>query len=463
MTTIDAEQPKGRDRALALIAMSLGLFLVAIDFSSLSVVIVAIEQDLDTTLNRAQWVINAYTVAFGVTIVTGGRLADMFGRKRIFMIGCSLFAVFSLVGGLAPDINTLIAARALTGIGGALVWPAVMGMTYAVLPKEQAGLAGGLILGVIAFGNATGALLGGFLTDAIDWRWVLYLNIPLALGAMWLAWGRIPAMAGHGRQRIDYRGIALLSAGIVLILVGLDIGSDAGIPRALTFALIGVGLLVLIIFLLAERGQGEAALIPRDVMRMPMFAATIVCVVLMSSVFFAALVYVPQFTQKGLGWSAFAAGLGLLPLLATQACVSLAAGPLYDRLGGRVVLTAGALFMIAGMVMMSFLSTTEGYVSVLPGMVVTGIGMGLFYPAVVTAATTAAGVTHASLAGGIVYMCQVAAGSLGLGINTAIVLAGSTLDGGITTAFVFDACLGAAALLILLVFVRGDPARPAVP
>jgi MFS family permease len=127
-----------RGTLLALVAMGLGVFVIANDFTALSVAIPEIESDLDANVDRAQWVINGYAVVFGVLIVTGGRLADQFGRRRIFMIGASVFAVFSLLGGLAPNIELLIACRALMGIGGAMMWPAVLGMTYAILPEERA-------------------------------------------------------------------------------------------------------------------------------------------------------------------------------------------------------------------------------------------------------------------------------------------------------------------------------------
>ena len=130
--------------------------------------------------------INGYALVFGVLIVTGGRLADLFGRKRIFMIGAAIFAVFSLLGGLTPNVELLIVCRGLMGIGGALMWPAILGMTYALLPDEKAGLAGGLILGVAGLGNAVGPLFGGFLTDELSWRWVFFVNLPSPLFAMFV-------------------------------------------------------------------------------------------------------------------------------------------------------------------------------------------------------------------------------------------------------------------------------------
>ncbi len=165
---------------LALGAMAISVFVIANDVTALSVALPEIEKEFDTDVSTVQWVINAYALVFGVLIVTGGRLADMLGRRRMFFIGAAIFAAFSLLAGAAQDELWLIACRALMGVGGALMWPAVLGMTFDILPEDKAGLAGGLILGAAGFGNAAGPLLGGVLTDALSWRWILFVNVPIA-------------------------------------------------------------------------------------------------------------------------------------------------------------------------------------------------------------------------------------------------------------------------------------------
>src|SRR5262245_3842983 len=149
--------------------MGLGVIVIANDFTALNVALPSIEQDFNVDVGTAQWVINAYALTFGMAIVTAGRLADMFGRRRVFFIGTTVFAAFSLLGGLAQTAPELIAMRVAMGIGGAMMWPAILGMTYAALPEKRAALAGGLILGAAGLGNAVGPLLGGVLTDALTW------------------------------------------------------------------------------------------------------------------------------------------------------------------------------------------------------------------------------------------------------------------------------------------------------
>ncbi|MEM7304491.1 MAG: MFS transporter, partial [Pseudomonadota bacterium] len=159
---------------VGMIAMGMGIFVIANDFTALSVAIPAIEKTFNVDVTTAQWVINIYTLTFSMAIVTGGRLADMFGRRRVFVVGAAIFGIFSLSGGLAENIWWLLGSRGIMGIGGAMVWSSVIGMTYQLIPASRAGLAGGLIIGVAGMGNALGPLIGGFLTDGLGWQWVFF-------------------------------------------------------------------------------------------------------------------------------------------------------------------------------------------------------------------------------------------------------------------------------------------------
>src|SRR5262245_25034377 len=186
--TTTADDGLSKSTILGLAAMALAVLVVANDFTALSVALPAMEQAFGADVTTVQWVINGYALVFGVLIVTGGRLADMFGRRRIFFLGASIFAVFSVIGGFAPNVSVLLACRALMGVGGAMMWPAILGMTYALLPESKAGLAGGLVLGAAGFGNALGPLIGGALTDGLSWRWIFFLNLPIAALAIVVTW-----------------------------------------------------------------------------------------------------------------------------------------------------------------------------------------------------------------------------------------------------------------------------------
>ena len=177
--------------------MGVAVVVIANDFSAINVALPTMEKDFDTNVNTIQWVVNAYALTFGVMIVTGGRLADMFGRRNAFFLGTAIFASMSALGGAAPTESWLIATRTLMGIGGALMWPAILGMTYAILPEEKAGLAGGIILGAAGLGNAVGPLIGGVLTDAAQ----LALDLlPQRAGLGLRRAGHLPAGPGRGAR-----------------------------------------------------------------------------------------------------------------------------------------------------------------------------------------------------------------------------------------------------------------------
>ncbi|MEX1008982.1 MAG: MFS transporter [Acidimicrobiia bacterium] len=440
-----------RSTLLALVAMALGVFVIANDFTALSVAIPTIESDLHTTLTKSQWVINGYALVFGVLIVTGGRLADLFGRKRIFMVGATIFAGFSLLAGLMPSVVPLILCRGLMGIGGALMWPAILGMTYALLPDDKAGLAGGLIIGVAGIGNAVGPLLGGFLTEELSWRWVFFLNLPVTAFAVLVTYRLVQESTVDTTERhIDYVGIAVLSSGIVAILLALDQGPDEGFGDPAILALFTAGAVLLGSFAAVERRQGAGALVPSDVLRNRVFTASCAAVLLMSAIFFASLLYLPQFMEKVLDFSALRSGAGLLPLMVVFAITSFVAGPLYGRLGARAVVSVGAACLGIGIFLLSLVDDGSSYASLVPGMIVLGVGVGLFYSSITTVAVTSLDPSRSSLAGGIVYMCQIAGGAVGLGLNTAIVTSASSLSDGISVAFKVDAGLAVLGFLVVL-------------
>ncbi len=454
------EERLSKATILGMIAMGVAVLVVANDFTALSVALPAIEKTLHTDITTVQWVINGYAMVFGVLIVTGGRLADMFGRRRIFLVGAAIFAGFSVIGGIAPNVWVLLACRFLMGVGGAMMWPAILGMTYGLLPPSKAGLAGGIILGAAGFGNAVGPLLGGWLTDTVGWRWIFFVNLPVAAAAALITLIVVPpdiARKGHGR--IDYPGTAVLSLGLLALLLALDWALNLGWTAPLIIFLFVLGAVALAAFLFIERRAGESALVPETVLQNRGFVAACMATLLASAIFFAALLYLPQFMSKVLGFSAMGSGAGLLPMMGTFMVTSFVAGRLYERLGPKLIVTLGALLLGAGMILLSAISATTTYNHLIFGMVVLGVGVGLFYSSVTTAAITALDPSQASLAGAIVYMFQIAGGSIGIGFNTAIVVSASSMPSGIHIAFLVDGILAICSATVAILFVGGTVDR----
>jgi EmrB/QacA subfamily drug resistance transporter len=436
--------------------MGIAVVVIANDFSAINVALPTMESDFHTNINTIQWVVNAYALTFGVMIVTGGRLADMFGRRNAFFLGTAIFASMSALGGAAQTETWLIATRTLMGIGGALMWPAILGMTYALLPEDKAGLAGGIIIGAAGLGNAIGPLIGGVLTDALSWRWIFFLNVPISAFAVLVTYRLVKVEEPDpGEQRIDYPGIATLSVGLVSLLVALDQIDDWGFGDPRVIGLLILAAVLLISFLPIERRAGLNALVPRDVMANESFRASCLAILLMSATFFAALLYLPQFMQHQLGYSPLQAGLGMLPFLATFACVSFVAGPLYERLGAKVLASVGALCIAIAPFVFSLVGERSHYSSLIAGLVVLGIGIGSFYPTATTAGVTSVDESQTSLAGGIVYMFQIAGGSIGLGLTTAVFSAQDSFVDGIEAGFRLDAALSLLGFLVALFFVGG--------
>jgi EmrB/QacA subfamily drug resistance transporter len=406
---------------VALIAMGLGVIVIANDFTALNVALPAIEQDFNVDVGTVQWVINAYCLVFGMAIVTGGRLADLFGRRKAFFVGSALFAGFSLLGGLAQDTAWLIGMRVGMALGASLMWPAILGMTYAALPESKAGLAGGLILGAAGIGNAMGPLLGGLLTDGPGWQWIFFLNVPIAAFAVLVTWLRVHQPQPEVEdKRIDYPGIATLSTGLLLVLLAFDQAADWGFGDPRVIGMLVAAVVLVVAFALIEPRMKGSALIPADVIRNGEFRSVCIAVLLMSAVFFATVLYAPQFMEKILGYSALKAGVGMVPMLGTFAIVSFFAGPAYQRFGAKPTITLGALGLAVGPFLLSLVDAGSSYGALIAGLAVTGIGAGFFYSSVTTAGVTALDSSRASLAGGLIYMFQIAGGAIGLGITTTI-------------------------------------------
>lgn len=406
---------------LALAAMGMSVFVIANDFSAMNVALPDIEKAFDSDISNVQWVINAYALVFAILIVTGGRLADMFGRREVFFIGAALFGTLSFIGGLAQNELWLISARALMGIGGALMWPAILGMTYAILPKERSSLAGALIIGAAGVGQGAGPIIGGVLADLLSWRWVLFVNAPICLLAIFITWRFVhtPSPARE-RQRIDFAGIATLSVGLFALLFALDQSTSWGWTDWRIIASLVLAVVLLAAFFVIERRTGDAALVPGAVIGNRRFISACIAIGLVGPAFMASLFYLPQIMQKLLEFSTLKAGLGMLPMMVLFTLLSFASGTIADKLGVKLTVTVGAFFLALGPALLYFVEADSSYTALIPGMIALGIGLGLFYSPATTAGVTALPASQSSLAGGIIYMFQIAGGAIGLGLTTTV-------------------------------------------
>jgi EmrB/QacA subfamily drug resistance transporter len=410
-----------KETVLALLALGLGNFMVAQDLAALNVSLPRIERELNVDLSTAQWIVNAYLLVFGMTIITGGRLADELGRRRILLTGTAIFAVTSFLGGLAPEASWLIGARALMGIGSGLIVPTVAGMGYALLPPERAELAGGVTIGSYGLGMAIGPMVGGALTEYLGWRWIQFLDLPVAALVLFGVWHTIQPQPPGERPRIDYAGIATLSLGLVALLVALDQGTDWGWTDWRILLGFALAIAFIVTFIGIERRAGTHALVPGDIVRIPGVAVPCVLKALMGPAYSAAVLFLPQVMQKLFGFSPLTAGIGMLPMLGTYAVVSFLVGLAATRLNDRIAITAGMACLALGPYLLSRFTIAGGYTGLIAGMALMGIGLGLFQPTSNTAAVKADDRGRKSLASGLVTMFQFVGGAIGLGLTTTVV------------------------------------------
>ncbi|AWF83470.1 MFS transporter [Microbulbifer sp. A4B17] len=447
-----------REQYLGLAALILAAFLISNDFTAYSPALPAIEREFNADITSSQWIINGYALVFGVFIITGGRLADIYGRRRVFMIGAGIFIFFSVFGGLAMNMWMLLISRALMGMGAALMWPSILAMTFSLMTYERSGLAGGILMATCGLGNAIGPVLGGLLADFFSWRWIFFLNVIIAMISMLACWWVVPPDKPRDiKEKIDLPGVLLLCTSLFCLLFALDVSAEIGFKHPAVISLVVLFLVLLCLFTVVEYQVGKDALIPPDIAKNRKFLAVGVTTLLISVVFLSAVLYVPQFLANYRGYSALQAGMSLIPLMVVSALVSVISGRLYEVAGPKLLVSLGILGMSVGMFLLSDLTSDTGFLEMCPGLIVLGVGIGLFNPSSTTAGITVVEPHRASLAGAILYMFKIGGGAVGLGMNATIVAFAPDVPSGIDRAFTVNAYLALVGLIVCLFFVIGRP------
>ncbi len=358
---------------------SLALFMTALDNLVVTTALPVIRQDLGATLAQLEWTVNAYTLTFAVLLLTGAALGDRFGRRRVFMIGMTIFTGGSALAALAPSGDVLVLARAIQGIGGAIVTPLTLTILSAAVPAERRGLALGAWGGISGLAIAIGPLVGGAIVEGINWHWIFWLNVPI--GIVVLALSQIGLAESRGRaSRLDLPGVALASAGLFALVWALIHGNtDGWTSPGIVAAFIGAAVL-LAGFLVRESRAKEPAL-PLEFFRNRQFAATNAVSFLMSFGVFGSIFLLAQFFQIVQGYTPFEAGLRTLPWTAMPIFVAPIAGVLSQRIGSRPLIVAGMALMAAGLAWLAAVTTpTVDYLVMVPAFVLAGTGMSLYFP-----------------------------------------------------------------------------------
>jgi MFS family permease len=412
-------------------AIVIGSLAIALDFASVDLAIPALQEQFGLSLQSVQWVINGYVLAFSVLMVTGGKMADAYGRKRVFLIGMGLFALASLLGGMAWSGASVIGFRVLQGLGAALLWPAMIGLGCAAAGMDRRSFVLGLIFGTCSLGNAAGPVVGGAFTEWWSWRWVLWINVPMALFSMLVLVLKVPRDPDTaGRPKNDYAGMVLLTTGLVALMVFVYQVQPWGWsdPRALGLLLVAVATLTAFPFV--ERKAPEA-LVPPDLMRNREIMTLCLCALVICQLFFIVLLYFTQYAMKFLDEDPMWAGARVVQFMLTYGIVSYFGGPLSAWFGTRRLLVIGlACATVASIVLGVFGPGAPGLIFN-GALSLLGVGVGAVIPTVSARAIETAGAERASLVSGITFMCQLAGSALMLAINTALftAVASRQLDG----------------------------------
>lgn len=402
-------------------AMCFALFMIMLDNTVVNVALPSIQRDLHADLASLEWTVNAYTLSLAVLLVVGGRLGDIFGRRKIFLIGVSVFALSSAAIGLAPNDSALIFGRAIQGIGAAMMMPATLSIVTNAFPPHERGKALGTWAGVSALALAIGPVVGGFLTEQVSWRAIFFLNLPVAAAAitMTLFSTRESRDETVGRQ-IDYAGIVTLTVGLTALVLALIEGNRWGWGSPRIVGLFALAVVALAAFAAVET-RVRTPMVDFGVFRSRQFAGAssvgfIVSFGMMAMFFFTAL-----YMQNILGYSALQAGVRFLPTTLVLIVMGPIAGRLTDRIGPRPLLFAGMLITGGSQIWQSFLTSETGYGFLLPSFILMGVGMGLVMSPMTTAAMNAVDRSKAGVASGVLSMGRMVGSSLGVAIFGAVV------------------------------------------
>jgi EmrB/QacA subfamily drug resistance transporter len=405
---------EGNRKWWTLAAMCFALFMVMLDNTVVNVALPSIQRDLGASLSSLEWTVNAYTLSFAVLLVTGGRLGDIFGRRRMFCAGVIAFAASSALIGLAPTQGWLVAGRAVQGLGAAFMMPGTLSIISNTFPPAERGRAIGTWAGVSALALAIGPAVGGALTEYVSWRAIFFLNVPVAAGAIAVTLFAVRESVDRTVARtVDLAGIATLSVGLSALVLALVEGNAWGWGSAAIVGLLFTAVGGLVAFALVEL-RGKVPMVQFEFFRSRSFLGANSVAFVVSFAMLAMFFFVALYMQNILGYSALQAGVRFLPSTVVIIITAPIAGRLADRIGPRPLMAAGLALSAVALYLQSNLTFTSTYADLLPAFAIMGLGMGLTMSPMSTAAMNAVSADKAGVASGILSMSRMVGGTFGV-------------------------------------------------
>ncbi|MGB8002803.1 MAG: MFS transporter [Gaiellaceae bacterium] len=404
-----------------LAAVAIGLFMIMLDNTVVNVALPSIRADLGISISELEWVVNAYALTFGVLLLTGGKLADLLGRRAIFIAGLVIFTGSSLWCGLAGGAASLIAARTVQGIGAALMNPATLSIITATFPPRQRGTAIGIWAGISALALAIGPIVGGVLTEKIHWSWIFFINIPVGVAGVIAARLFIDETKDtSAEQRLDVPGLLTSAIGLFALTYGLIETNDHAWTSTYVLALFAVAAVALTAFVLLELRQ-RLPMLDLSLFRNPTFAGANAAMLLVGLAMFGIFFYNSLFLQNILGYGAIKTGATFLPMTVLIILVAPIAGRFSDRIGARWLMGAGMTLLAVALILFGTLDANSSFWNILPGLLVGGVGMAVTMAPTTAAAMGSVPVAKAGVGSAVINSMRQVGGSLGIAIMGALV------------------------------------------
>jgi EmrB/QacA subfamily drug resistance transporter len=403
-----------------LAAVAFGLFMIMLDNTVVNVALPSIAADLQVGLSELEWIVTGYALTFASLMLTGGKLADLLGRRLIFIVGLAIFTLSSLACGLAGSGDVLIGARVVQGAGAALMNPATLSIIAATFPPRQRGTAIGIWAGVSALALAIGPLVGGLLTQHIDWSWIFFVNVPIGVLAIAASLILIPESKDESaEQRLDLPGLVTSGIGLFAFTYGLIEANTYGWTSGRILGAFAVAVVMLVAFVLLETHQ-RIPMLDLSLFRNGTFAGANLVILLVALAMFGVFFFVSLYMQGILGYSAVQAGAAFLPMTVLIILVAPVAGRVSDRIGSQWLMTAGMLLVTTQLVYFSQLGVEATFWNLLPGFLIGGAGMSLVMTPSAAAAVRALPVDKSGVGSAVLNAFRQVGGSMGIALMGAI-------------------------------------------
>ncbi|MGH3071877.1 MAG: DHA2 family efflux MFS transporter permease subunit [Gaiellaceae bacterium] len=452
-----------------LAAVAFGLFMIMLDNTVVNVALPAIQSDLAADLSELQWIVTGYALSFAALMLIGGKLADAYGRRLMFVAGILVFTLASLWCGLADSGDMLITARVIQGMGAALMNPATLSIIAATFPPKERGMAIGIWAGVSALALAIGPLVGGLLTEHLSWHWIFFVNVPVGVIAIAASLLLITESKDETHESLDLPGLGTSALGLFALTYGLIEANTYGWSSARIVGSFAVAALSLAAFLVIERRR-RAPMLDLTLFRSGTYAGSNVAMLLVALAMFGVFFFVSLYMQNVLGYSAVEAGAAFLPMTLIIILVAPIAGKASDKYGSRWLMTIGMVLLGVQLLYLSQLSTDSGFWNLLPGFVVGGLGMALTMTPTAAAATRAVPVEKSGVGSAVLNAMRQVGGSLGIALMGAVVAAEAggrqSLEGfmdGFESALLLAAVIAFVGAIVAFALVRQEAGQEAAP